>query len=136
MNNIRLKIIRCMVPAQMQLNYQGNIKKLNRRNARPKHWQWTGHSLTWILSTGQTRLIGRGISLKENAQLSEVPNYPRCMKIFEKKRDFYHWRLQDFGSEGESRDNGSESANAGSPGSEVSFFKTIQSIRKWIHFQK
>ena len=54
-----------------------------------------------------------------------------------------NWRLQDFGSGGESRGNGSEGANAGGPGgegppdaSEVSFFKTIQSIRKWIHFSK
>ena len=44
---------------------------------------------------------------------------------------------------GESRGNGSEGANAGGPGgegppdgSEVSFLKTIQSIRKWIHFSK
>ena len=43
----------------------------------------------------------------------------------------------------ESRGNGSVGANAGGPGgygppdgSEVSFFKTIQSIRKWIHFSK
>ena len=45
--------------------------------------------------------------------------------------------------EGESRGNGSEGANAGGPGgegppdgSEVSFFQTMQSIRKWIHFSK
>ena len=59
------------------------------------------------------------------------------MKQIRSEMSIIHWRLQDFGSGGESRGNGSEGANAGGPGgegppdgSEVSFLKTIQSIRK------
>ena len=55
-----------------------------------------------------------------------------------------HWRLQDFGSGGGGikgkrlgRRQRRVSGGEGPPdGSEVSFLKTIQSIRKWIHFSK